>query len=106
MLARRPMPISLLCVGGLCTLFTSVMCCMDGRDLRIKAEECGLAHPTGDALRPLLDMVERSVGRDAGWDYRVPVARVGVGPLLEKRVQSVEDEGGGGSAVCGVQLAS
>ena len=64
-----------------CVLFTSVICCMEG-DLRVKAEECGLAHPTGDALRPLLDMVERSVGRDASWDYRVPVAGIRVGPIV------------------------
>ena len=98
------MPISLLCVGGLCTFHERDV--LYGRDLRVKAEECGLTHPTGDALRPLLDMVERSVGRDAGRDYRVPVAGIGVWPLLEKRVQCVEDEGGGGNAVYGVQLAS
>ena len=103
-MVRRPIPISLLCVDGLCT-FTSVDV-LYGKDLRVKAEECGLTHLTGDALRPLLHMVERNVGRDTGWDYRVPVASIGVGPLLEKRVQCVEDERGGGIAVCGVQLAS
>lgn len=77
-----------------------------GRDLRVKAEEGGFTRPTGDALRPLLDMVERSVGRDASWDYGVPVASISVWPLLEQRVQCVEDERGGDNAVCGIQLAS
>lgn len=98
------MPISLLCVGGLCTFYERDV--LYRRDLRVKAEECGLTHLTGDALRPLLDMVERSVGRYAGWDDRVPVAGIGVGPLLKKGVQCIEDERGSGSAVCGVQLAS
>ena len=55
-----------------------------GGDLRVEAEEGGLTRPTGDALRPLLDMVERSVGRDAGWDYGVPVAGISIWPLLEQ----------------------
>ena len=97
------MPISLLGVGGLCANHKRDG--LYGRGLRVKAEECGFTHSAGDTLRPLLDVIERSVGRDASRDYRVPVTGIRVRPLLEKRVQRVEDERGGDSAVCGVQLA-